>query len=213
MTFHYVFSCNSWIYKNSRFKRHNKKKIDILTSILSQEKIACLNLIHILHVDSNVSDFQTSWLMSLPFTARLVTDSKCQLTFDIILHSVIQTVPWFFLVMLFSLFLGFRVSYVFNALLMISGSWLDLKTPICLILKGHLLILFSRLTKLVSIDKFIVLMKILKYSKFGQIGCWNFLNDYFKGLLNPDWGAFKKPNSFLKAFHVVVSLFSFTFLV
>lgn len=56
-------------------------------------------------------------------------------------------------------------------------------------------------------------MKILKYSKFCQIGCWNFLNDYFKGLLNPDWGAFKKPNSFLKAFHVVVSLFPFTFLV
>ncbi len=203
----------SWIYKNSRFKRHNKKKIDILTSILSQKKIACFNLIRILHVDSNVSDFQTSWLMSLPFTARLVTDSKCQLTFDIILHSVIQTVPWFFLVMLFSLFLGFRVSSVFNALLMISGSWLDLKTPICLILKGHVLILFSRLTKLVSIDKFLVLMKILKYSKFCQIGCWNFLNDYFKGLLNPDWGAFKKPNSFLKAFHVVVSLFSFAFLV
>lgn len=98
-------------------------------------------------------------------------------------------------------------------MLTISGSWLDLKIPICLILKGHLFILFSRLTKLVSIDKFIVLMKILKYSKFGQIGCWNFLNDYFKGLLNPDWGAFRKPNSFLKAFHVVVSLFSFTFLV
>ncbi len=96
---------------------------------------------------------------------------------------------------------------------MISGSWLDLKTPFCLILKGHLLILFSRLTKLISIDKFLVLMKILKYYKFCQIGCLKYLNDYFKGLINPDWGAFKKPNSFLKAFHVVVSLFSFTFLV
>jgi hypothetical protein len=67
----------SWINKNSRFKRHNKKKFDILTSILSQKKNACFNPISILHVDSDVSDFQTSWMMSLPFTARLVTDSEC----------------------------------------------------------------------------------------------------------------------------------------